>query len=195
MKLRHLLLLGSGIVLVGCSAPAPSPTTSTTTASTTAESPHGPVISLGPSDAAMGLRLVPIRLGNCGTAPLTVTGYPALRVLDEDHKPVDAKVNNGADSVALVPNLQHPPTTLTLAPGQQAEATVLWRNLVTDSTVVATTGTYFDVAAADGQPWQTRQPDGPIDLGNTGKLGVSPWTATSGPANCQAPDRVQRTGP
>ncbi|MFC0430680.1 DUF4232 domain-containing protein [Kutzneria buriramensis] len=180
---------------MGCSTPAPAPQPTPTTTSTTAEPSHGPVISLGPGDAAMGLRLVPIRLGNCGTAPLTVTGYPALRVLDEDHKPIDVKVNNGADSVALVPSLQQPPTTITLAPGQQAEATVLWRNLVTDSTVVATSGTYFDVAPGDGQAWQTRKPDGPIDLGNTGKLGVSPWTAGSGPADCQAPDQVQRTGP
>lgn len=186
MKLRLLFLLGTGIFLVGCTAspPAPQPTTTTTT---TAEPPHGPLISLGATDAAMGLRLVPIHLANCGDAPLTVTGYPALRVLDEGHQPVDAKVDNGADSVALVPSLQQPPTTFTLAPGHQAEATVLWKNYVTDSTVVATTGTYFDVAPAGGQPWQTRKPDGPIDLGNTGKLGVSPWTPGSEEASCPTP--------
>jgi hypothetical protein len=184
VKLRHLFLLGTGVLLVGCSAPAPTPQPTTT--STTAEQPRGPLISLGVTDAAMGLRAVPIRLANCGADPLTVNGYPALRVLDEDHQPIDAKVDNGADSVALVPNLQHPPTAVTLAPGQQAEATVLWKNTVTDSTVVATNGTYFDVAPAGGQPWQTRKPDGPIDLGNTGKLGVSPWTPVAGKANCQA---------
>ena len=194
MKLRLLLLLGPGIFLVGCTAPAvaPQPTTTTTT-STTVEPPHGPLISLGKTDAAMGLRVIPIHLANCGDAPLTVTGYPALRVLDEDHQLVDAKVDNGADSVALVPSLQQPPTMFTLAPGQQAEASVLWKNRVTDSTVVATTGTYFDVAPVSGQPWQTRKPDGPIDLGNTGKLAVSPWTPGQAEGNCQAPDRS--TGP
>jgi hypothetical protein len=189
VKLRHLLLLGTGVALVGCSAPAPAPQpTTTTTTTTTAEPPHGPLISLGATDAAMGLRAVPIRLANCGSTPLTVNGYPALRVLDDNRQPIDVKVDNGADSVALVPNLQHPPTTITLAPGQLAEATVLWKNTVTDSTVVATSGTYFDVAPASGQPWQTRKPDGPIDLGNTGKLGVSPWTASSDKGKCQAPD-------
>ena len=142
----------------------------------------------------MGLRVVPIHLANCGSAPLTVTGYPALRVLDEDRQPVDVKVDNGADSVALVPNLQHPPTTITLSPGQQAEATVLWKNTVTDSTVVATSGAYFDIAPASGQPWQTRKPDGPIDLGNTGKLGVSPWAPGTAQANCQSPDQDRSTG-
>ncbi|GAA3434958.1 DUF4232 domain-containing protein [Kutzneria kofuensis] len=185
MKLRHLFLLGTGVLLVGCSAPAPTPQPTTTT-TTTAEPPHGPLISLGATDAATGLRVVPIRLANCGSAPLTVNGYPALRVLDDDHQPIDVKVDNGADSVALVPSLQHPPTTFTLEPGQQAEAAVLWKNTVTDSTVVATSGTYFDVAPASGQPWQTRKPDGPIDLGNTGKLGVSPWTASSDKGKCQA---------
>jgi hypothetical protein len=185
MKLWHLALLCPGVLLAGCSTPAPGPQPAATT-TTTARPAGGPVISLGKTDAAMGLRALPIRLANCGTAPLTVTGYPALRVLDEDHKPIDVKVANGADSVALVPSLDHPPTTVTLAPGQQAEATVLWKNTVTDATVVATSGTYFDVAPASGQPWQTREPDGPIDLGNTGKLGVSPWTASPNKASCPA---------
>ena len=134
----------------------------------------------------MGLRVVSIHLANCGNTPLTVTGYPALRVLDEDHQPMDVKVDNGSDAVAGVPSLQHPPTTFTLTPGQQADAAVLWKNTVTDATVVATSGTYFDVAPASGQPWQTREPDGPIDLGNTGKLAVSPWTPGSNRADCRS---------
>ncbi len=186
MKLWHLPLLGAGVLLAGCSTPPPTHQPTVTTTTTTAQPPSGPVISLGRTDAAMGLRAVPIRLANCGVTSLTVTGYPALRVLDEDHKPIDVRVDNGADSVALVPNLDHPPTTITLTPGEQAEATVLWKNTVTDATVVATSGTYFDVAPASGQPWQTRTPDGPIDLGNTGKLGVSPWATSADKANCTA---------
>jgi hypothetical protein len=186
VKLRHLLLLGPAF-LVACTATAPAPQPPTTS-STTAEPPHGPLISLGASDAASGLRVVTIHLANCGDAPLTVTGYPALRVLDEDHKPIDVTVADGADSVALVPSLQHPPTTFTLTPGQQADAAVLWKNRVTDSTVAATNGTYFDIAPATGQPWQTRKADGPIDLGNTGKVGVSPWTPGADHADCRKSD-------
>ncbi|MFI9383390.1 DUF4232 domain-containing protein [Kutzneria sp. NPDC052558] len=186
MKLQRLLLLGTGVLLVGCSAPPPAPQPTATTSTTTAKPAHGPVLSLGEGDAASGLRVVPIRLANCGDTPLTVTGYPALRVLDDDRQPIDVKVADGADAVALVPSLQQPPTTFTLAPGQQAEASVLWKNTVTDSTVVATTGAYFDLAPAAGQPWQTRKPHGPIDIGNTGKVAVSPWTPGTAEANCQA---------
>ncbi|WP_273941314.1 DUF4232 domain-containing protein [Kutzneria chonburiensis] len=139
---------------------------------------------MGPSDAASGLRVIPIHLVNCGAGALTVTGFPALRVLDEDRKAIDVKVESGADAVALVPSLQHPPTTFTLTPGQQADAAVLWKNRVTDSTVEATNGAYFDVAPAAGQPWQTQTPDGPIDLGNTGKVAVSPWTPVESHASC-----------
>jgi hypothetical protein len=180
VKLRYLLLLGPAFLL-GCTATAPAPAPTTTTAA----QPQGPLVTLGASDAASGLRVITLHLANCGTAPLTVTGYPALRVLDEDRKPIDVKVDNGADSVALVPSLQHPPSTFTLTPGQQADAAVLWKNRVTDSTVEATNGTYFDLAPAAGQPWQTRKPDGPIDLGNTGKVAVSPWTPGDGHASCQ----------
>jgi len=187
VKLRHLSLLGTAAFLAGCTATAPAPQPTTTTSTTTATQPRGPLVTLGASDAASGLRVITIHLANCGAAPLTVTGYPALRVLDEDRKPVDVKVDNGADSVALVPSLQHPPTTFTLAAGQQADAAVLWKNRVTDSTVEATTGTYFDLAPGSGQPWQTRKPDGPIDLGNTGKVAVSPWTPGADHASCQEP--------
>jgi hypothetical protein len=184
VKLRHLFLLGPAF-LVGCTATAPAPTTPT---GTTAQPPRGPMISLGASDAASGLRVVTIHLANCGDAPLTVTGFPALRVLDEDKKPIDVTVADGADAVALVPSLQHPPTTFTLASGQQADAAVLWKNRVTDSTVEATNGTYFDIAPASGQPWQTRKADGPIDLGNTGRVAVSPWAPGADHADCRKSD-------
>jgi hypothetical protein len=187
VKLRHLFLLGPAF-LVGCTATAPAPAPTTTTTSATPQPAHGPLITLGASDAASGLRVVTIHLGNCGDAPLTVTGFPALRVLDEDRKPIDVTVADGADAVALVPNLQIPPTTFTLAAGQQADATVLWKNRVTDSTVEATNGTYFDLAPAAGQPWQTRKAHGPIDLGNTGKIAVSPWTPGTDHPDCRKSD-------
>jgi hypothetical protein len=191
VKLRHLCPLGAGALLVGCSAPAPAPLpppTTTATTATKAEVPHGPYISLRETDAAMGLRATPILLANCGSDPVTLNGYPALRVLDQDHKPLDVTVINGSDSVASVPNLGNPPTAVTLAPGDEAIATVLWKNTVTDANVVATSGTYFDIAPATGQPWQTREPHGPIDVGNTGKVGVSPWAPSKDKGDCHGAD-------
>ncbi|MDG4761692.1 DUF4232 domain-containing protein [Micromonospora sp. WMMD710] len=68
-----------------------------------------------------------------------------------------------------------PPQPFTLRKGERAVATVLWRNLVTDPTVVATDGAYLTVAPAAGQPAEDVDPDGPLDVGNTGRIGVSAW--------------------
>jgi hypothetical protein len=47
---------------------------------------------------------------------------------------------------------------------------------VTDTTVTATNGTYLEVAPEAGECPQIVTPESSIDLGNTGKLGVSAWT-------------------
>lgn len=123
----------------------------------------------------MGLRAMSVELANCGTGPYTASGYPAVRVLAGDRKPLDVKVANGSSSIARIDGFDGPPKPLTVPPGGTAVAVVVWRNTVTDATVAATNGTYLDVAPAAGGAWQTVTPDGGIDLGTTGRLGVSAW--------------------
>jgi hypothetical protein len=123
----------------------------------------------------MGLRAMPVDMVNCGTRPYTVSGYPGVRVLDNDRKPLDVKVSNGTSSIALIDGLDAAPKPVTLKPGEKVVAVLVWRNTVTDSTVAATNGTYLEITPAGGQPPQTVTPHGGIDLGNTGKLGLSPW--------------------
>ncbi|MEV4659112.1 DUF4232 domain-containing protein [Micromonospora sp. NPDC049301] len=125
------------------------------------------------SDAAMGLRALGLELVNCGDRPYQLNGYPVLRVLDEQRKPIILRVVNGAK--AITSGFDQPPRPVTLEAGERATAVVLWRNLVTDSTVVATNGEYLRVAPAAGQPAEDVDPDGPIDVGNTGRIGVSAW--------------------
>ncbi|SCE90210.1 Protein of unknown function [Micromonospora coriariae] len=125
------------------------------------------------SDAAMGLRALGLELVNCGDRPYRVKGYPAPRVLDEDRKLIILRVLPGAKGIT--PGFDQPPREVTLQAGERATAVVLWRNLVTDSTVVATNGEYLRVAPAAGQPAEDVDPDGPIDVGNTGRIGVSAW--------------------
>ncbi|MGQ5259365.1 DUF4232 domain-containing protein [Micromonospora sp. ZYX-F-536] len=125
------------------------------------------------SDAAMGLRALGLELVNCGDRPYRIEGHPSLRVLDEDRKPIILRVLPGAKEITA--GFDQPPREVVLGPGERAVATVLWRNLVTDSTVVATNGTYLRVAPAAGQPAEDVDPDGPIDVGNTGRIGVSAW--------------------
>ena len=125
------------------------------------------------ADAAMGLRALGLELVNCGEQPYQLNGYPVLHVFDEAREPIMLRVVNGAKEITS--GFDQPPRQVTLAAGERATAVVLWRNLVTDSTVVATNGEFLTVAPAAGQPAEEVDPDGPIDLGNTGRIGVSAW--------------------
>jgi len=143
-------------------------------------------ISAAGTEAAMGLRTLSIELVNCGTSPYTVRGYPSVRLFDEALEPIDVNAAPGTNGVAMLPEFDAPPREITLQPGEKAVSGLLWRNLVTDATVKATTAFHLDAAVAQGKPWQqvplivpdeingTRTVE--IDLGNTGKLGVQAWT-------------------
>ncbi|MEU5609122.1 DUF4232 domain-containing protein [Streptomyces sparsogenes] len=123
--------------------------------------------------AAMGLRVMSLKLTNCGKRPYTVKGYPTVRVLDGDGKPLDIRVAHGSAGIATLDDFDAAPRQVTLRPGQTAVAGLAWRNTVTDATNPAVNGEALDVAPAEGSPRQAVTEL--IDLGNTGKLGVSPW--------------------
>ncbi|MFD0745602.1 DUF4232 domain-containing protein [Phytohabitans flavus] len=156
----------------------PSPTSSQTPTSspTPAACPDsGLSIRTGGQDAAMGLRVLQLVVTNCGTVARTVRGHPSVRLLDEDRQPLDVAVSAGSSGIATVPSFDVAPATVTLKPGQRAGTALLWRNKVTDGTVVL--GHYVEVTVAGGVPPQVAEPEGGIDLGTTGKLGVAPWIA------------------
>ena len=121
----------------------------------------------------MGLRALGLELVNCGDRNYQLNGYPVVWVLNEQRKPIILRVVNGAKEITS--GFDQPPQQITLKAGERATAVLLWRNLVTDPTVVATDGAYLTVAPAAGQPAQEVDPDGPIDVGNTGRIGVSAW--------------------
>ena len=123
--------------------------------------------------AAMGLRAMSLELVNCGSHPYRLHGYPDLRLLDGDGNLIRVRVIHGAKDITS--GFDDPPRPLTLAPGEAAGAAVLWRNLVDDPTVVATNAERLEVAPAEGQPTQELAIQGPIDLGNTTRVGVSAW--------------------
>lgn len=199
LGVRRLLLGTLGLtLLVGCGVrPAASPVltaTSSQSMSTSTSTPLPAVMCsaegvgfsvLGP-DGAMGLRSLTIEMVNCGSRPFTVDGYPSLRLFDEERKPIDVVVARGSGAIAMVPEFDNPPQAVVLRPGEKAMAGMLWRNLVTDATVKATTAVYLDAALAEGRPWQKVPLVVPsdvsgamtvsIDLGNTGTLGVQAWT-------------------
>ncbi|MEU8284537.1 DUF4232 domain-containing protein [Micromonospora sp. NPDC048905] len=185
-RLRISAAVAAALALGGCTSddhrgqggdpPGPPPAAPSPSASTDplADCPAtGVRIRSTGGDAAMGLRALGLELVNCGDRPYQLNGYPVLHVFDEQREPVLLRVVNGGKEITS--GFDQPPREVTLAPNERATAVLLWRNLVTDSTVVATNGEYLTVAPAAGQPAEEVDPDGPIDLGNTGRIGVSAW--------------------
>ncbi|MET9799593.1 DUF4232 domain-containing protein [Streptomyces sp. NPDC006368] len=128
-------------------------------------------VSTGPVDAAMGLRAMGVTVLNCGTKPFEVSGYPAIDVLDAEREKLDVTVRLGSNADSTAQR-----STFVLQPGGQAHASVIWRNTVTRSDVVATSGVHVRVTPAPGVVPQTITPeDGPLDLGTTNAIEVTPW--------------------
>ncbi|MEU5548357.1 MULTISPECIES: DUF4232 domain-containing protein [unclassified Micromonospora] len=158
--------------------PATSPTTAGPDAPEVCPESGVRIRYLGVS-AAMGLRAMGVELVNCGDRPYKLRGYPALRLFDGEGAPITVRVVEGAAGIAS--GFDDPPRPLVLAPGATAGAAVIWRNLVDDPTVVATDAARVEIAAAKGQPGQELDMEGPIDLGNTDRIGVSAWKKRTGP--------------
>lgn len=131
----------------------------------------GAQVSVGPVDAASGLRAVTLSLVNCGSAPYPVAGYPGLELLDEQEQAIDVQVIQEPDPIgngAVVG-----PASMTLQPDQRAQAVLLWRNTV-ELGAVDTPGSYLAVTPSPQEAPQLVALD--VDLGTTGRLTVGPWT-------------------
>ncbi|MEU7552064.1 DUF4232 domain-containing protein [Streptomyces sp. NPDC044571] len=194
--------LAAGL-LAGCDAPpppraAPGPTAGTGSAGTpgpvrpespygsaprSAPAPDGPCpeggvrLREGTGDAAMGLRVADVQLVNCGTQPYALEGYPEIRLLDKARRPVEVTVGHGSSGITTgAPAMDEPPRPMTLEPGQAASVGLVWRNLVTDTTRPAAEGWVLEVTPRPGAPRVALELAHSVDLGNTGKLGIGPWT-------------------
>jgi hypothetical protein len=183
------MLLASAVLLAGCAPPPPvddvpplvgpaydsGPPEPPAGAASGECPPSGVLVRAGAVDAASGLRAMRLELLNCGTAAYSVNGYPDVRVLDEDRKPFDVTVVRGSSAVALIDGFDTAPAPVTAMPGEWLTVGLVWRNTVTDVVVDPVNGTYLEVVPAPGQPPQTVRPDGPVDLGTTGRLGITAW--------------------
>ncbi|WP_371660523.1 DUF4232 domain-containing protein [Streptomyces sp. NBC_00280] len=129
-------------------------------------------VSADQGDAAMGLRVVGLRLDNCGTRDYTVEGYPLLKLLDNDLKSVEGiEILDGSTGITTGAGPDNQPRPVTLGPGESATAGLVWRNTTTSGTPVNVP--YVQVRAKAGADPVTVTPN--LDLGTTGKLGVRPW--------------------
>ncbi|MEU6341474.1 DUF4232 domain-containing protein [Streptomyces sp. NPDC046977] len=133
--------------------------------------PSGVRLTADQGDAAMGLRVVGLHLENCSAAPYHLDGYPQLQLFDAAHRPVTGiKIRHGS-SGSVGAEFDAPPRPLTLQPGETASSGLTWRNTVTDGTPVD--APYVRVRARPGADPVMVTPE--LDLGTTGKLGVSAW--------------------
>ncbi|MEU8921955.1 DUF4232 domain-containing protein [Kitasatospora sp. NPDC048545] len=130
-------------------------------------------------DAAMGLRVVGLHLRNCGTAAVTLDGYPTLQLLDVDHRPVDGvRLLSGGAEIATGTGADTPPQKIALRPGEGARATLVWRNTTGDGAPV--NAPYVRVRATPDAAPVTLTPE--LDLGTTGRLGIGAWAGEAGDA-------------
>jgi uncharacterized protein DUF4232 len=155
----------------------------------------------------MGLRVLGITLVNCGPRTYRLNGYPDVRSLDEDRAALKVRVVHGVREIigSALP-WDGPPKPIVLRPGQQAGAAVAWRNTYNDIRKPPVTVRFLDVAPLAGRPSQIIDPNGGLDLGSTGRIGVSAWSlppagsATTSPPREPVPGRsasnpVETTGP
>ncbi|MEV4245663.1 DUF4232 domain-containing protein [Streptosporangium canum] len=189
--------LGAVLCLAGCgaqaagggraeAAPAPTPLT----VSPPFDRPHhveadsspaspppacpdsGLLLSAGPANAALGLRVQTVVLTNCGHRVRKVGGYPGVRLLDEDGDPLKVKIDPGARRVTTA--VKDPgPKPLAVRPGRSARFSLVWRNTYDDTSRPPAVGATVIVTAGPGG--SERRISGLIDLGSTGRLGVTAW--------------------
>ncbi|MER6444833.1 DUF4232 domain-containing protein [Streptomyces venezuelae] len=130
----------------------------------------------GDGNAAMGLRVADFQLVNCGAQPYVLEGYPGLSLRDDRDDPVAVAVEHGSAGITTgTPDLDGAPRPVTLAPGQAASFGMVWRNLVTESAAPPVTARIVEVEPRPGAPRLWLRLAAPVDLGNTGKLGLGPW--------------------
>jgi hypothetical protein len=133
--------------------------------------PSGLRLTADKGDAAMGLRVVGLRLENCGSRPYSLEGYPVLELLDGERQPVDGiGILRGTDGIPMAGG-DAPPGPVTLRPGEAAVSGLAWRN--TTQSGEAVTVPYVRVRAEAGADPVMVAPH--LDLGTTGELGVRAW--------------------
>ena len=189
---RLVVPLAFAVLLVGCARPARSsiseprafpsgpvlsaPGQVTPSASAVTCPPEGVRLEVGRGDAAMGLRVVGITLVNCGSRTYRLNGYPAVRSLDDDRRAVTVRVLHGVkEIVGSAMPWDGPPKSVVLEPGQRAGTAVAWRNTYDDIREPPVTVRFLDIAPLAGRASQVIDAPGGLDLGSTGRMGVSAW--------------------
>ncbi|MEU6820280.1 DUF4232 domain-containing protein [Streptomyces atriruber] len=133
----------------------------------------GVTMSPGMVTAAMGLRAMSVTMTNCGDTARDVKGYPDIRVRGLDRELFDVTVLKGTEPVTTMDDPgSH---RVVLRPGESAYTSLVWRYSAVDASTRRGSGVYVEIGAAKGAPRQTIEPDGGLDIGETGMLGTTAW--------------------
>ncbi|GHE97188.1 hypothetical protein GCM10018785_72240 [Streptomyces longispororuber] len=134
----------------------------------------GTLLEAGPVESAMGLRAMTVWLTHCGAGGYLLDGYPVLQVLGEDGTAYDVHSLKGTQAVTTA--VEDPgPHPVALRTGDSATVSVVWRNTYTDTTEDPVKGERLQVLPRPGGPAGSIAPEGGIDIGSTGRIGVTAW--------------------
>ncbi len=220
---RAVFLAAAPLLLAGCGLAAEldreaNPARETTTAEVTpdrpaepsgrAPGPTGPPaagatpcpasglrMSPGMVTAAMGLRAMSVTLTNCGRGVRELNGYPDIRVRGLDRQLFSVTVLKGTEPVTTMDDPG--PRRVRLRPGQSAYTSLVWRYSAVHAATREGSGVYVEIGPAKGAARQTIEPDGGLDIGETGMLGTTAWQRSpedDGPAGSRpATERAPST--
>ncbi|MFF8275961.1 DUF4232 domain-containing protein [Streptomyces lateritius] len=154
-------------------APRPGDAEPTPSVAATGCPATGVKVSTGAVNAAMGLRAMPVTLTNCGGGTQRLNGYPDVRVRDVENERMDVTVLKGTGPIT---QLDDPgPHPVTLAPGESARSVFVWRYSAVDAATLRGSGVRVEIGPAVGAERQTVEPEGGLDVGETGLLGTTAW--------------------
>ncbi|SHF15249.1 DUF4232 domain-containing protein [Streptoalloteichus hindustanus] len=128
----------------------------------------GALVTAGQVEAALGHRASVLVVTNCGQQPYHLSGYPEVKVLDGEQKPLPVRVKRGSSYMASDPG----PRDLTLSPGATARAVLSWSNTVTHGDIV--NGSHVTVTLTPDRSSTTLPLS--TDLGTTGQVTVTAWS-------------------
>jgi uncharacterized protein DUF4232 len=133
-------------------------------------------LAAGPADAAMGLRAQVVILTNCGKRVRQVNGYPQVSLRDKDGDRITVDIDRGARRITS--GVRDPgPRTLNVRPGRSVRFSLVWRNTYDDTSRPPVVGTAAIVTLGPGL---RRAVHVNLDLGSTGRLGVTAWELVPG---------------
>ncbi|NEC19522.1 DUF4232 domain-containing protein, partial [Streptomyces parvus] len=106
----------------------------------------GVVVDMGPVETAMMHWAVVLTLTNCGRKPYVVDGYPWVRALGEDGRPLPVKVNEDGSYFGSDPG----PKKLLLDPGLTVKSILAWVSTPEGGDLIE--GDALAISAAPGLP-------------------------------------------